>query len=138
MRQYGFTILGFPSNNFGKQEPGRNDEILPGLKHVRPGKGFVPNFQLFERGDINGANEQPVYTFLKGSCPPVGDSLGEVSGRLFWQPIRLSDVKWNFEKFLVGPTGKPVRRWHAGVEVSVVRKDIVRHLQQIHGQRISN
>lgn len=134
LRPYGFTILGFPSNNFGQQEPGNNDEILAGLKHVRPGNGFVPNFQLFERGDINGPNEQPVYTFLKNVCPPVGDSLGEVPGRLFWQPIKLSDVKWNFEKFLVGPNGKPVKRWFPEVEVSVVRRDIVAHLRQIKGQ----
>lgn len=59
------VILGFPSNQFGKQEPGENSEILPSLKYVRPGGGFVPNFQLFEKGDVNGEKEQKFYTFLK-------------------------------------------------------------------------
>ncbi|PNJ77534.1 GPX3 isoform 10, partial [Pongo abelii] len=57
---------------FGKQEPGENSEILPTLKYVRPGGGFVPNFQLFEKGDVNGEKEQKFYTFLKGQAflPP--------------------------------------------------------------------
>ncbi|NXM78397.1 GPX3 peroxidase, partial [Serilophus lunatus] len=46
----GLVILGFPSNQFGMQEPGQNSEILPALKYVRPGKEFVPNFQLFQKG----------------------------------------------------------------------------------------
>ncbi|KAF5896207.1 glutathione peroxidase 3, partial [Clarias magur] len=65
LKDLGFTILGFPCNQFGKQEPGYNHEILPMLKHIRPGKGFVPNFHLFETGDVNGINEQSVFTFLK-------------------------------------------------------------------------
>uniref|UniRef100_H3C2F2 Glutathione peroxidase n=1 Tax=Tetraodon nigroviridis TaxID=99883 RepID=H3C2F2_TETNG len=125
----GFLILGFPSNQFGKQEPGAPSEILPGLKYVRPGNGFVPNFQLFEKNDVNGENEQGVYTFLKNSCPPVGGDLGNYAGRLFWEPMKISDIKWNFEKFLVGPDGKPVMRWHPSIQVSEVRADIVKYLQ---------
>ncbi|CAL8235061.1 unnamed protein product [Boreogadus saida] len=135
LKSYGFTVLGFPCNIFGKQEPGNNDEILPGIKHVRPGKGFVPTFPLFELGDVNGDQEQPVYTFLKSSCPPVGDNLGPASERLFWEPLKLSDIKWNFEKFLVGPDGKPVRRWFAKVDVSVVRRFIIEYLRRLPGQR---
>lgn len=75
---------------------------------------------------------------FQNACPPVGDSLGEVHGRLLWQPIKLSDVKWNFEKFLVGPNGKPVKRWYSGVEVSVVRRDVVAYLRQIYGQTATN
>uniref|UniRef100_A0AAZ3SDF5 glutathione peroxidase n=1 Tax=Oncorhynchus tshawytscha TaxID=74940 RepID=A0AAZ3SDF5_ONCTS len=120
MKDYGFTILGFPSNQFGKQEPGDNHEILASLKHVRPGNGFVPNFLLFQRGDVNGDTEQGVYTFLKNSCPPVGDSFGNPTNRLFWEPLKMNDIKWNFEKFLVGPDGKPVMRWFPRVTVDSV------------------
>lgn len=68
-RDVGFTILGFPCNQFGKQEPGDNNEILPALKYVRPGNGFVPKFPLFEKVDVNGDNEQALFTFLKvGHC----------------------------------------------------------------------
>ncbi|MBN3281602.1 GPX3 peroxidase, partial [Polyodon spathula] len=135
LRPYGFIILGFPSNQFGMQEPGENNEILSTLKYIRPGGGFVPNFQLFQKGAINGQHEQKVYTFLKNSCPPVGDSFGNPTNRLFWEPLRVKDVKWNFEKFLVGPDGKPVMRWYPRVNVSAVRKDILDYLRRQASQR---
>lgn len=63
-----FDVLGFPSNQFGTQEPGSTpDEIMNGLKYVRPGNGFVPMFKLFEKGDVNGAKENPLFTHLKVS-----------------------------------------------------------------------
>uniref|UniRef100_A0AAQ4QX13 Glutathione peroxidase n=1 Tax=Gasterosteus aculeatus aculeatus TaxID=481459 RepID=A0AAQ4QX13_GASAC len=130
MKPLGLTILGFPCNQFGKQEPGQPHEILPGLKHVRPGNGFVPNFPLFEKGDVNGKDEQEVFTFLKVRRCLFGDLLGDPA-RLFWGPIKLSDIKWNFEKFLVGPDGKPVMRWHPSVSVSEVKADIHKHLIHI-------
>lgn len=125
LQPFGLTILAFPSNQFGKQEPGQRHEILPGLKHVRPGNGFVPNFLLFEKGDVNGKKQHPVYNFLNSACPPVGDSFGDVHGRLFWEPLSVNDIKWNFEKFLVGPDGKPVMRWHPSVEVSQIRAFLI-------------
>ncbi|TNN28586.1 Glutathione peroxidase 3 [Liparis tanakae] len=129
LKHLGFTVLGYPCNQFGKQEPGQRHEILPGIKHVRPGNGFVPNFPMFEKGDVNGKEEQGVFTFLKASCPPVGDLLGDPA-RMFWSPMKLGDIKWNFEKFLVGPDGVPVMRWHPSIRVSAVRADILRHLQE--------
>ncbi|KFQ02840.1 Glutathione peroxidase 3, partial [Leptosomus discolor] len=91
---YGLVVLGFPSNQFGKQEPGQNSEILftgagagPPSQYVRPGGGFVPNFQLFQKGDVNGAKEQKVYTFLKNACPPVAEEFGNPKN-LFWEPLR--------------------------------------------------
>ncbi|CAN9514823.1 unnamed protein product [Ophioblennius macclurei] len=138
MKALGLTVLGFPCNQFGKQEPGENKEILPGLKHVRPGNGFVPNFLLFEKGDVNGENEQELFTFLKSSCPPAGSYFGNHANRLFWDPLLTNDIKWNFEKFLVGPDGKPVRRWHPSINVSEVREDIRKYLLQLYTQDIFN
>uniref|UniRef100_A0A672S444 Glutathione peroxidase n=1 Tax=Sinocyclocheilus grahami TaxID=75366 RepID=A0A672S444_SINGR len=130
-RDVGFTILGFPCNQFGMQEPGKNDEILPALKYVRPGNGFVPNFQLFEKVDVNGVNEHALFTILKNACPPVGDSFGNPTNRLFWEPLKVNDIKWNFEKFLVGPDGRPVMRWFPRVNVSEVRADISKYFRQL-------
>ncbi|KAI4903854.1 hypothetical protein NFI96_034015 [Prochilodus magdalenae] len=130
LNHLGFTILGFPCNQFGQQEPGANNEILPALKYVRPGNGFVPNFQLFEKGDVNGESEQSLFTFLKNACPPVGDSFGNPTNRLFWEPLKVSDIKWNFEKFLIGRDGKPLKRWFPRVNVSEVRSDIIRLIRQ--------
>lgn len=101
------------------------------LKYVRPGGGYVPNFQLFQKGDVNGENEQPLFTYLKSSCPPVGDSFGDPDN-LYWKPLKISDVKWNFEKFLIGPDGKPVQRWHPRVTVSKVKQDVVQYLRTLH------
>ena len=47
------------------QEPGSNGEILKILEHVRPGNGFVPNFPLFEKIDVNGASAHPLFKFMK-------------------------------------------------------------------------
>ncbi|NWZ20646.1 GPX3 peroxidase, partial [Asarcornis scutulata] len=130
---YGLVVLGFPSNQFGKQEPGQNSEILPALKYVRPGGGFVPNFQLFQKGDVNGAKEQKVYSFLKNSCPPVAEEFGNPKN-LFWEPLRNHDIKWNFEKFLVGPDGVPVMRWYHRANIATVKNDIIAYMRQQRGQ----
>lgn len=63
-----FTVLGFPCNQFGHQEPGANStEILNGMYYVRPGHGFKPhrNFKMMLKGDVNGANEHALFTYLK-------------------------------------------------------------------------
>lgn len=138
MKPLGLIILGFPCNQFGKQEPGQRHEILPALKHVRPGNGFVPNFLLFEKGDVNGKDEQEVFTFLKNSCPPVGSDFGNPTNRLFWQPMKINDIKWNFEKFLVGPDGRPAMRWHPSVSISEIHDDIRKYLLKLYTKDIFN
>lgn len=62
----GLRIIGFPCNQFGFQEPAANKyELINGLKYVRPGHGFEPNFLLMEKRDVNGEKEDEIYTFLK-------------------------------------------------------------------------
>ncbi|KAF6364498.1 glutathione peroxidase 5 [Rhinolophus ferrumequinum] len=129
LKPFGLVVLGFPCNQFGKQEPGENSEILPGLKYVRPGGGYVPNFQLFEKGDVNGEKEQKVFTFLKHSCPHPSELLGSFK-RISWEPIKVHDIRWNFEKFLVGPDGVPVMRWLHWAPVSTIKSDILVYLKQ--------
>ncbi|CAN0395181.1 unnamed protein product [Rangifer tarandus platyrhynchus] len=133
LKPFGVVVLGFPCNQFGKQEPAKNSEILMGLKYVRPGGGFVPNFQLFEKGDVNGEKEQKVFTFLKNSCPPTSDLLGS-SSQLFWEPMKVHDIRWNFEKFLVGPDGVPVMRWYHRASVSTVKSDMLEYLRQFKSE----
>ncbi|XP_062952812.1 epididymal secretory glutathione peroxidase [Cynocephalus volans] len=129
LKPFGLVVLGFPCNQFGKQEPGENTEILPGLKYVRPGGGYVPNFQLFEKGDVNGEKEQQVFTFLKHSCPHPSEILGSFR-HISWEPVRVHDIRWNFEKFLVGPDGVPVMRWFHKTPVSTIKSDILAYLNQ--------
>lgn len=106
-----FEILGFPSNQFGLQEPGANaSEILAVLKYIRPGDGFVPNFDMFAKSEVNGDNENPIYTFLKGGCPPpVQDFVPKA--KLFYDPLHSDDIRWNFAKFLVNMKGQPLARY---------------------------
>uniref|UniRef100_A0A8D2CX61 Glutathione peroxidase n=1 Tax=Sciurus vulgaris TaxID=55149 RepID=A0A8D2CX61_SCIVU len=128
LKPFGFVVLGFPCNQFGKQEPGDNTEILPGLKYVRPGGGYTPNFQLFEKGDVNGEKEQKVFTFLKHSCPHPSEILGSLK-HISWEPVRVHDIRWNF-KVLVGPDGVPVMRWFHRATISTVKSDILVYLKQ--------
>lgn len=105
----GFEILGFPCNQFNKQEPGANGtEIINGVYYVRPGMGFTPNFPLFEKVDVNGPDEHPLFTFLKSGCPP-SDSIF-YPHLLFYTPIKSNDITWNWETFLVSPDGIVVGR----------------------------
>lgn len=124
----GLVILGFPCNQFHYQEPGTEAEILNGVKYVRPGGGFVPNFPIFAKVDVNGDNEVPLYTYLKKHCPPTTTTF--VQANLMYSPIRSSDVAWNWETFLVDKAGKIVSRapppmdplaWESAIQVQLAR-----------------
>jgi len=62
-----FQILCFPSNNFGLQEPGTNDELLDGIRHVRPGNDYIPHSQMhfFQKSDVNGDQESALFKSVK-------------------------------------------------------------------------
>lgn len=85
----GFTVLGFPCNQFGNQEPGTNEQI----KEFCSAK-FNVTFPLFDKIDVNGPNRHPLYTALAGDNSPFP-----------------GDIKWNFGKFLIGRDGKIVKRF---------------------------
>nr|KAI8767105.1 glutathione peroxidase-like [Biomphalaria glabrata] len=109
-----FTILAFPCNIFGLQEPGANaTEIYNGIKYVRPGNGFTPNFTLMQKILVNGDSEHPLYTYLKSNCPATTTTFQP--SRLFYSPIRSNDVAWNWEKFIVGKDGRVLHRAHPSV-----------------------
>lgn len=123
------VILGIPCNQFELQEPGNNaSEILNGVKHVRPGGGFVPNFQMFKKTKVNGDDEEPLYTYLKRYCPTTRDGFSETK-ELYWKPLKINDVRWNWEKFLISRRGIPYMRYDASTEPSFIRTDIEYLLQ---------
>uniref|UniRef100_A0A667XX94 Glutathione peroxidase n=1 Tax=Myripristis murdjan TaxID=586833 RepID=A0A667XX94_9TELE len=103
-----FTVLGFSCNQFGLQSPEVNHETLNVLKYVRPGGGFVPKFPVFGKVEVNGLNEEPLFTFLKvyltfvsaESLPFVNAVIGDIK-KFYWSPIKVNDIRWNFEKFLI-------------------------------------
>jgi glutathione peroxidase len=85
----GFAVLGFPCNQFGHQEPGTNEEI----KQFCSTKYNV-TFPLFDKIEVNGANRHPLYVALAGKDSPYP-----------------GDIKWNFNKFLIGRDGKIIKRF---------------------------
>ncbi|XP_041348717.1 epididymal secretory glutathione peroxidase-like [Gigantopelta aegis] len=116
-----FTIIGFPCNQFGHQEPGNNaTEILNGLYYVRPGLQFTPLFQLMSKVDVNGHREHPLFSYLKESCAvPSASNYDKTES--FWNPIKVNDIAWNFEKFLIDRNGYPVLRFKPEVEPRQLR-----------------
>lgn len=86
----GLVVLGFPCNQFGKQEPGGTDDIMQTC-HINYGVSFP----MFEKVAVNGNAAHPLFRYLKDELP------GVLGGR----------IKWNFTKFLVGRDGKPLRRF---------------------------
>lgn len=126
--------MAVPTNHFNLQEPGSNDDILNGIEHVRPGGGFVPTYRVAGKTDANGAQEEPLFSFLKGACPGPQLSIGTTSN-FYWTPIKQHDLTWNFEKFLISAEGKPVRRYNPYTSPYDVRADIQEQLDLIPGKK---
>ncbi|XP_067876853.1 glutathione peroxidase 3-like isoform X1 [Heterodontus francisci] len=131
LSQSSFTVLGFPCNQFGQQDPEKDDETLNVLKFVRPGGNFVPKFPIFGKIEVNGEKEHPLYTFLKDSCPFVNPIIGDPM-RLHWSPLKVSDIRWNFEKFLVDVDGQPYKRYDLSTPFDIIEDDIMT-LQHLKG-----
>ena len=87
----GLTVLGFPSDQFGNQEPGTNEEIRQFCSTA-----YDLTFPLFAKIDVNGPDEHPLYSILKSRARGV---------------LGTSAVKWNFTKFLVNRDGAVTKRY---------------------------
>jgi len=131
-----FKVLGFPCAQFLNQEPGANaSEILATLKYIRPGDGFVPNFQQFAKTKVNGEGENTIYTFLKKSCDRAPRPKFYDSHKLLYEPKHGADIRWNFEKFLIDGNGIPIRRYRSRIDPLDIVPDIDRQLDILAGQR---
>ncbi|MCD7448591.1 putative glutathione peroxidase 8 [Datura stramonium] len=102
-KDQGLEILAFPCNQFGAQEPGTNDEIVE-FACTR----FKSEFPIFDKIEVNGENESPLYKFLK---------LGK------WG-ILGSDIQWNFAKFLVDKNGQASDRYYPTTSPLTIERDI--------------
>jgi glutathione peroxidase len=92
----GFTVAGFPCNQFGEQEPGTAEEITTFCSVT-----YGVTFPMFEKVDVNGEHRHPLYTELV-QVPDIEGQAG--------------DIQWNFEKFLIDPEGKVVGRFRPRTE----------------------
>jgi len=130
----GFQVLGFPANQFGYQENYGNSEILLALKYVRPGGGFVPNFPLFGKMDVNGDASDAIWQWIRSELPyPSDDPYGVITQSqtdVLWKPVTRTDIGWNFEKFLFSRDGRPYRRWSEPVRSLAIAPEIEKLLNQ--------
>jgi len=90
-RDRGFSVLGFPCDQFGHQEPGNEAEIQEFCS-----TNYSVTFPLFAKIEVNGSAEHPLYHFLKGERPGL---------------LGTEAIKWNFTKFLVDRQGQVVKRF---------------------------
>jgi len=93
-KDQGLTVLGFPCNQFGGQEPGTDAEI----KQFCSSK-YQVTFPLFDKIEVNGPHRHPLYAALAGNESPFP-----------------GDIKWNFNKFLIGRDGKIVKRFESSAK----------------------
>jgi glutathione peroxidase len=99
-KQYGdderFSVLGFPCNQFGGQEPGTSEEIQEFCSTT-----YGVSFPLYAKLEVNGADRHPLYAELTQTPDAEG---------------KAGDIQWNFEKFLVSPAGEVVARFRPQTE----------------------
>ena len=110
-RQYGergLAVLGFPCNQFGKQEPGLDAEIGAFCE-----KNYGVSFPMFSKVEVNGDGAHPLFKHLKGEKPGV---------------LGTEAIKWNFTKFLVGRDGEVVKRYAPQTTPAEIAGDIERLL----------
>ncbi|MEJ5929039.1 glutathione peroxidase [Corynebacterium sp. H128] len=92
----GFFVLGMPCNQFGEQEPGKNEEIATFCS-----RNYGVTFPMLTKADVNGDNTHPLYQILKQTSDAEGEA---------------GDVQWNFEKFLISPSGEVIGRFRPRTE----------------------
>jgi glutathione peroxidase len=107
-RDQGLTVLGFPCNQFGGQEPGTEEEIGEFCS-----ANYGVTFPMFAKVDVNGDDAHPLYEWLRSERPgEAGDA-----------------IEWNFAKFLLDRSGRAIARYAPGTEPSALRPDIERALR---------
>jgi glutathione peroxidase len=105
----GFTIIGFPCNQFGAQEPGTDQEIQTFCE-----LNYGVTFPIMSKIEVNGTNEAPIYKFLKSNAPGI---------------LGTEAIKWNFTKFLIGKDGKVIHRYAPNTEPKDIASDIEKALK---------
>ncbi len=133
-KDQGLEILAFPCNQFLEQEPGTNEEIQSFCS-----LNYNVTFPLFDKIDVNGEAESPLYTYLKKQAPfqgyPEGteefatmlDEIHKKTGTGFDQG---DAIRWNFGKFLVSKDGKTILRFEPMVTPDMMEEDIQKMLEE--------
>jgi len=100
----GLRVLGFPCNQFGRQEPGSSETIGTFCE-----RNYGVSFAMFEKIEVNGDNAHPLYRYLKNESPGL---------------LGLEGIKWNFTKFLIDRKGRVVKRYAPLTKPESISADI--------------
>lgn len=111
--QHGFSVVGVPCNQFGKMEPSDNEQINEFIKKTYP---FV-TFPISQKLEVNGKNEHPLYSFLKGKekrsySDTTADATDQALEGQNLEGQAIARVPHNYEKFLVGQSGTMIARFN--------------------------
>ena len=106
-KKQGFEVLAFPCNQFASQEPAPVARIRKDMDDQ-----FGVKFPIFDKIDVNGNNQHPLYAALK-----------EYKGEIVGSP-NIGKISWNFEKFLLDSNLEPVRRYKPGIRPDALEADI--------------
>jgi glutathione peroxidase len=104
----GLVIVGFPSNEFGGQDPGSNDQIASFCE-----LNYGVSFPMMGKTKVNGSDAHPLWKFLKSEKPGL---------------LGIEAIKWNFTKFLVGRDGQVIKRYAPNDAPEKLRGDIEKAL----------
>jgi glutathione peroxidase len=107
-RERGLVVVGFPSNEFGGQDPGSNEEISSFCQ-----LNYGVSFPMMAKVKVNGSDAHPLWQWLKGEKPGLLGTQG---------------IKWNFTKFLVGRDGQVLKRYAPNDAPDALRADIEKAL----------
>ncbi len=126
-RDRGLAVLAFPSNQFKDQEPGTDGEIQEFCRTA-----YDVSFPVFAKIDVNGADADPLYTWLRAEAP-AGEANAETAAFLSRVKGLIDDpapdsVRWNFTKFLVGRDGAVIKRYESPVTPDVIKADLDQYL----------
>ena len=125
-KDQGLVILGFPCDQFAHQEPGSNGQIE---EFCRLNHGVT--FQLMAKSDVNGANANPVFEYLKAAAPTEeykglkAKTAHAMLKRISKSVEKDSDILWNFTKFLISKDGKTIKRFAPTAEPKDFEQEIV-------------
>ncbi|MBO7436415.1 MAG: glutathione peroxidase [Bacteroidaceae bacterium] len=124
-KDQGFTIIGFPCDQFAHQEPGTDAEIE---EFCRVNHGVT--FQLMKKIDVNGADAHPIFEYLKSQAPTEEyKGLKAKAAQKLFKSIsksveKESDIKWNFTKFVISRDGAVIKRFAPTTTPEQMEKDI--------------
>ena len=130
----GLEILDFPCNQFGQQAPGTIKEI-----HEFCTANFDIRFPQFDKIDVNGADESPLFAYLKQQQGFKGFDVNDGRGKMMDNMLRRqdadydkkADIKWNFTKFLVARDGRVLKRYEPTESIADVEADICQQLKPV-------